>query len=571
MSSLFGLTLFFFGPTYLYFTNILEFTSSFLEIAPIFLALSLICGLLTTILLLAVSGSIHEKAVAVVLVLSFLLWIQGNIMVWQYGPLDGREIDWGSNWAYGLIDGAVWIGLLIVAFKASPQIYKMAQRAVVVYLLIQIASTIFIAISADDAAHLHEQTVEDKDAIFRFSSEKNVVILVLDQFQTDIFHEIINESLHYRDIFDGATYYRNAVAAYPHTFASITAILSGRFYENSVPLQDFIKREFTENSLPGILTDKGYQVDLVGGGQYLYADNTIASNRIEIKYLVDRNAEIKEAAFVLDLSLFRYLPHFLKRSVYNNQAWFVSNLRLDKAFIDFPAGKHRDGILFMEKMAREAKAGNDRYTFKYIHLLIPHMPVRFNERLEYVELDQTRYNYIGQAKGTLSLVNMFIGRLKYIDAYDNTLLFVIADHGAGGKVELEHSGQIESVQAPKLSDLFKGGALPLLLVKPFGARGELKVSDAPVSSADIPKTIIAELGLDADMPGVSIFNVDESSDRERRFLHHDWNIGDKQRYGPYLPPLEEYTVKGFSWLDESWRPTGRIFTSKGTKERTVQN
>jgi hypothetical protein len=355
------------------------------------------------------------------------------------------------------------------------------------------------------------------------------------------------------------------VAAYPHTFASITAFLSGRFYENSVPLQDFIRSEFKENSLPRHFKDNGYQVDLVGGGQYLYADSAIASNRIEIKYLVDRNAGIKEAAFVLDLALFRYLPHFLKMFVYNNQAWFISNLRLDKAFSDFPAGKHRDGILFMEKMAREAKAGNDRHTFKYIHLLIPHMPVRFNERLEYVELGQTRDNYIGQAKGTLNLVNMFIGRLKYIDAYDNTLLFIIADHGAGGHVELEHSGRAES-GPQKLSDLFKGGALPLLLVKPFGERGKLKISDAPVSSADIPKTIVTELGLEAEMPGVSIFDIDESSDRERRFLHHDWNIGDKQRYGPYLPPLEEYNVNGFSWLDESWHPTGNVFTSEGVRK-----
>lgn len=109
------------------------------------------------------------------------------------------------------------------------------------------------------------------------------------------------------------------------------------------------------------------------------------------------------------------------------------------------------------------------------------------------------------------------------------------------------------------------------VVKPFGARREPKISDAPVSGVDIPKTIVAALRLDADMPGVSIFNIDESAKRDRRFLYHDWNIGDKQRYAPYLPPLEEYTVKGFSWLDESWRPTGRIFTSEGTKEKTVLN
>jgi hypothetical protein len=70
------------------------------------------------------------------------------------------------------------------------------------------------------------------------------------------------------------------------------------------------------------------------------------------------------------------------------------------------------------------------------------------------------------------------------------------------------------------------------VVKPFGARGEPKISDAPVSSADIPKTIAAAQGLDADMPGVSIFNIDESADRERRFLHHDWNIGEQTALWP---------------------------------------
>ena len=572
VSSLFGLTLFFFGPTQIYFTNILEFTSSFAGLAPFFAGLSALCVLLLTAGTAFLKSSVHRKAVSLLLALSVLLWIQGNVLLWQYGPMDGREIDWSANRLYGLIDGGVWIAMLIFAYRAAPHIARFARRASAAFLIIQLASALIIAATAVDAAHLHETLVEDEEAIFKFSPERNVVLLVLDQFQGDLYHEIINESLHYRDIVDGATYYRNALAPYPHTFASLAAIMTGRFYENSVPLQEFIKNSFSANSVPRLLKQNGYQVDLIGGGKDIYADETIASNRTEIKHLVEQSTSPKEAALVLDLTFFRYLPHFVKRHVYNNQMWLISSLSPRAAFGDFPAGRHRDTIRFMEKMAREARAASEKPTFKYIHLMVPHMPIRFNERLEYVELANTRENFKEQAKGTLNLVNMFLGRLKYIGVYDSTLIFIIADHGAGGKVEIGLSGyeETDGPESEKIGDPVKGGALPLVLVKPFGATGGLRISDAPVSLADIAKTILSELELDADVPGVSIFDIAESDTRGRRFFDHSWDIGDKQRYEPYLPPLKEYIVTGFSWLDASWQPTHRVFTSEGVKSDTAQ-
>ena len=130
--------------------------------------------------------------------------------------------------------------------------------------------------------------------------------------------------------------------------------------------------------------------------------------------------------------------------------------------------------------------------------------------------------------------------------------------------------EADAPESEKIGDLVKGGALPLVLVKPFGATGGLRISDAPVSLADIAKTILSELELDADVPGVSIFDIAESDARGRRFFDHSWDAGDKQRYEPYLPPLKEYIVTGFSWLDASWQPTHRVFTSEGVKSDTAQ-
>ena len=84
----------------------------------------------------------------------------------------------------------------------------------------------------------------DDETMFEFSKEQNVIILVLDAFRSDIFQEIIDEDDEYREMFDGFTYYRNAAGGYPHTDASIPLILTGEYYDNSIPRSEFVRTAF---------------------------------------------------------------------------------------------------------------------------------------------------------------------------------------------------------------------------------------------------------------------------------------------------------------------------------------
>ena len=142
VSAFFSLTLFFFGPTHLYFTNIVEYSSSFSEICPVLVGLSLLCTLVLTALLAPMKPSLHRKVLSLVFVVSLLLWLQGNVLVWNYGPLDGREIDWSANRVYGLIDGGIWVFLLIISFVAATRIRKIARGASIAFILIQLVSTL---------------------------------------------------------------------------------------------------------------------------------------------------------------------------------------------------------------------------------------------------------------------------------------------------------------------------------------------------------------------------------------------------------------------------------------------
>jgi hypothetical protein len=558
---LLALTLFLFGPTYLYFTNILEFSSPFRKLFPLFLGLSVLCSLVLTGGLALLKTASREKAVSLLLTTAFLLWLQGNVLVWQYGPLDGRAIDWSASWAHGVVDSLVWLVFLIAAYFGAGHIYGIAKRAAFAFIIIQMVSTSVVVIRAPSAAHLHTKLIEDEDFMFAFSPERNVLILVLDTFQGDIFQEIIRENPTWKSVLDGFTYYRNALGGYPTTYASVPLILTGCFYENNVPIQEFIKRVFLSNSLPRLLKEQGYQVDIIGGKQAVYADEQIATNWCQTKHLTEDDVGGEEALFILDITFFRYLPHFAKQWVYNEQKWRFSNLGRGRDASDFPAGNHRNSIATIRKMARRARLKSDRPVFRYIHLDPPHYPLIINERLEYEELENTRYGFKRQAQGTLKLAGILLDKLKELGIYDETMVFVVADHGARYPVNIAASGYEEGQNSdiPMLGTI-KSSALPLVLVKPFDSRGEMAVSDAPVSLADIAKTVASALGVTSEIPGSSLLNMSSSDVRSRRYLYHEWGRGE---WPDYLPPMREYLVAGFSWLDEAWHPTHNLYTPEG--------
>jgi len=238
IASFFSLTLFLFGPAHLYFTNVTEYSISFPKLLLFLLALSFTSTFLLTVLLALTKPPVCEKALSALFALAFLLWLQGNLLVWNYGLLDGRDIDWNAKARLGVIDSAIWLCVIILSFGAARRVQNLSRKASLVFIVIQIASTLFVAYKAPDASHMRGKSVDDDNTLFSFSSERNVLILLLDGFQGDVFQEIIDEDDHFHKMFKGFTYYRNNLGGYPSTYPSIPLILTGLYYDNSIPATD---------------------------------------------------------------------------------------------------------------------------------------------------------------------------------------------------------------------------------------------------------------------------------------------------------------------------------------------
>jgi len=156
----------------------------------------------------------------------------------------------------------------------------------------------------------------------------------------------------------------------------------------------------------------------------------------------------------------------------------------------------------------------------------------------------------------LKAMKLLIENLKKLEVYDNSMIVIIGDHGFGTDINL---GLYKKglVNANKIPTYDRERAIPLILVKAFEAKGNLKISDAPVSLIDIPITIFRALGINGNFVGKSILEMKGDDSRVRRYLYFDWNHEYWKLEKRYLPPIKEYLVTEFSWLETSWHDTGK--------------
>ena len=573
------ITLFLFGPCYLYYANAAEFSFPFANyfwwlMLLVSFGFLLIAGLLARF---RSRPKAYQRLTALVFTLGLLAWFQGNVLVWDYGLLDGRDIDWTVHNRFAPFDALVWVAVLGLALWKTSGVCRIAASASVSLIVIQ-AISVATAIAQAPPTERHTTSPTIKNDIYRFSPDKNVIMLILDTFQSDIFQALIDNNRDHYSTFSGFTYFRNALGGYPTTYASIPLMLSGAYYENDVPLREHVKRSFLTDSLPKTLHDNAFQVDLLPlTFLALHCDDTLSSNCMESLRVVqkdDRKLVIDQAARLADVSLFRHAPHVLKPYLYNRQNWALSRLLRDLRFGSIREGHWLDEA-FYAHFKQRAVVDAERPTFKLYHLFGLHPPFRLNADCSEHPVDETRDNALqrrmGLAQGEciLSQVKAFLEHLKRLGVYDESMIIIAGDHGSSGS---HHVGVDFQDDAPTIDGGFtppvrlKASALPLLLIKPLRAEGEMTISNAPVSLCDLPNTIVDALEIDARFPCESAFALGDGAQRERRYLFYEWD--DEVWQKTYLPNMREYLVSGYGWRDRAWAPTHRTFTSLGISINT---
>ena len=548
------LTICVFTPLAIYAGNNGEFAASYFDFLRAILPyVAIIIGgfaLLGALL----AGVLHRRCLAVIAALGLLIWLQGHILVWDYGVLDGHDIDWFADAWRGVLDLAIWCVVLYVAFAGYERFGRVLVLAAVTAFGIQCVAAATVLVS--NASTLQAPSEIDLDGIAgkfitRFSRQQNVVHIVMDGFQADLFSEIIDDpaNAELKQELQGFTLFRDNLGAYPYTQMTVPAMLSSRLYRNEMPVDDFISDVFNGDTILNAAFDAGFEVDIAAPialknvyslGKHSHAYGISAGDNATAEYYI-RN----DAAKLIDLSLFRVVPHFAKSLVHRDQLWLFQSAMKPRGN---NAVQYFADLMFLSRLAEQMTVDRDTPVYKMIHVMLSHRPTVGNERCEFDGIrETTRANVILQSRCGLLWVVDVLRRMRELGIYQQSLIVLMGDHGAWVPVDTLMN---EQDNRAGVQPIWVAMATPVLAVKPPGVMGNLRVSSAPTSVIDVPATISDLLGLNTQFDGMPVFSISNEVPRQRRHLGYDF--GTNPDAEDYLFPLHEFIIYGNTLDASAW-------------------
>lgn len=571
------------GPHTIFRNNTGEFAVQYGELAMPWLlrtvAINWVLLVAIGCVLAVISVRVARMYTAVIFAGGLLLWGQGNLWNADYGVLAGQDLDLAQHaWRapYELIGWAIAITVALVFYRP---ISRIAPFASLVFLSVQGAAVAFSGVESALAQRV--RWVEPPPEIFQFSSTQNVIHIVLDEFQSDLFHDIYQQERAALDRqFSGFQYFADHAGSFPTTSFSMPAMLAGREYRNQQPAPQFVRDAFKQSSIFATVAQAGYDIDATtivpidSFEQWMGPENEPnwkgARFRIRKPYVSRDEYREVTARQLAELSWFRHVPHAAKELGARRPTAFYRPIWMDRTETPAEVRQHEasNSVAFLEQFAELMSVGRSRPVYKLLHVGVPHRPIVVDAACRFLGVTPiTRLSYRDQCRCAIRLVGALLDRARQLGVYDSSLIVVSSDHGTDLPPWGFH-GESESLfstsrgpAVPRLGAI-AGTAKALMLIKPPNRTGPIAVSDAPTSHVDVPPTIVELLGLAREGGGTSMFRLNAAQARTRFYGMYDV----RQRFPKeYLDRIHVLTIdrkvvdaSGWNFTQTMWPPNASL-------------
>lgn len=458
-------------------------------------------------------------------------WVYTYLVPGDFGYLDGLILS-DFSVPSRIIRFCELLGvmfLFIIYLPLSGKFMKQLMLLVLVLNLMSFGQTLFNVSSADFSSRAEsEESAVSESSLFSFSRDSNVVVIMLDMFCGGVMPDLIGNNSELVTSFDGFSWYKNTLTNSVNTFGSMPALLGGHRYcadimnQRDKPLWEQLTDAYSFwGSAPEL---RDYSVAMTG---LAYLKDPAALHNIEYvsrAEVYDYWCNTTDGAATSRLSrsckspvansslpytfaaigLFKFSPFCFKRKIYDNASWLHTN---------------SSGIVFRHTLSNLATlkvlplisdTDSPQKSIKIIASELTHFPWTIddsgNVTKQFVEETEVEIPFDGfkkrcynpvlpynTSRKALLLLAEWFNWLKENGIYDNTKIIIVSDHGYSGP----------NPMIPEWTDIFtKDGVYldgtarvhPLLLVKDFNERGDLKTSDIFMSNADVPALIASAVG-----------------------------------------------------------------------------
>ena len=569
------------GPRTIYVNNSAEFAVGFSELVPQLLRTaglhwSLLLGVGGVIALL--SDRLTRMYAAALFAIGLLFWGQGNLWNADYGVLAGQDLDLAAHAWRAPYEVAGWAVVLLLALVFARPIGRIAPFAALAFLAVQATAGLFA--HTQSATTDRVRWIEPPPAIFQFSSVHNVIHIVLDEFQSDVFNDIFTQD---RAAFDrqftGFHYFADHAGSFPTTSFSMPAMLAAQAYRNQQPAPDFVREAFKQSSIFEKVARAGYDVDATtivpvdSFEQWMGPEATPnwpgARFRIRKPFVSREDYRKVTAQQLLELSLFRHVPHRAKAFSTEQPDTFYRAIWMDRTESPAQVRRHEasNSAAFIEQYIGMMSVGRARPVYKLLHVGVPHRPIVVDRDCRFIGMtDMSRQSYTEQSRCAVKLVASLLDRARALGIYDSSLIIVSSDHGTdlqpagfdGRSESLSLVPGPSTVRLPAIASTAKA----VMMIKPPKATGPVTVSNAPTSHVDLPSTILDILGLPGGSADAVMTRRDPAKSRTRIFGMYNPHVRFPKAY---LDRVDVLTIDG-SVLDAAawnvrqlmWRPDLRL-------------
>lgn len=413
------------------------------------------------------------------------------------------------------------------------------------------------------------------------STEKNLLIIVLDMFTGDHFPYLLEDFPELKEGFAGFVWYPDTLTAGSGTVFGLHAIPGGDRYtlwninkRRDAPVSSQYAKSYT--LLPGLLAPLGFECSL--GGVHLTTGEAV---RKELPQGVEACVtgkeffrdyarywralqqfslpETRNARFLLAVSLFKCAPYSLRRFFYQGGTWRLGELEINTA-----ETVHSYGAL--DSLATAASARAKQATYKYLYFSSTHTGNIFSPETglpmregEVPQADTTwirRYPAIANHGGyphfiaewaSLRSLARFFAWMKENGVWDNTRIIIASDHGSWDSQALYDSlGLVPERGRLQPATTNPGLAYALLLFKDFNASGDVRISREYMSNADVPEMLVE--GITTLDPALqSGYTLRARPDRKRFYFSSDHFNQSKTCVPGYV-----YQVTGTMFNKQNW-------------------
>ena len=551
--------LFFLSPTLVYLSNEGEFSSGLGEILRLCITLALVATL-GLFAILKYLPYVAQKSILVIFSsVSILVWAQDNILAWDYGVFDGRNIEWTLSHWQAFIDTPLWVGFILLTLYYKDKLFNKLWVIAAALLFIQtVSALVLVTQNYDDL--LTKDSFSDSGSlqqVFRFSERENVLHIVLDGFQADVFDELINnEQLgsYYQNAFRGFTFYRENLGVFPYTRFAVPAFLGEKIYNIEEPKDAFIDSVLSGDNILNAAVAAGYELDVASGSHYFterYA-NASYTNIYGLDNLTVIDPAIKDTAKLIETSLFKAAPRLLKPIIYNEQKWRITSLLSGNPGAEQLYFIHTS---FLYGLINSLTADRKNPVYKYIHVMNTHNPMVTNTNCNFSGnlAGSGRASLTIQSKCTLDTLAILFDTLDEEGLYDDMFIIMHGDHG-GWVPNLRQGPNIVLTNGAVLPKAASSLASPLLAIKLPESNKPFSISDQQTSLLQIPSTIARTMDWKHNFTYNPISDENSSQAIKRHFYFYDWQRDAWET--DYTGPIQIFEIDG-SHYETKWNPVGQ--------------